>query len=87
MSNNDLSIMILESLGGIKNIESMSTCSTRIRVDLVDKEIADKDKLKSIYGVRDVVEFGSQLQIVLGDQTKEISDIFLNKLKIKDSTK
>lgn len=87
MSNNDMSLVILENLGGISNIESMSVCETRIRVNLLDSDLANKEALKNIYGVRGIVEFGHQLQIVLGDMTKEISDIFFNKLKIKNSTK
>lgn len=87
MSNNDMSVLILQNLGGIENIESMSSCSTRIRVNLLDKSVVDTTELKHIYGVRGIVEFGDQIQIVLGDQTKEIADVFFNKLKIKNSTK
>lgn len=87
MSNNDMSVVILENLGGISNIESMSVCETRLRVNLIDNTLADKETLKNIYGVRGIVEFGHQLQIVLGEQTKEIADVFFNKLKIKNSTK
>lgn len=87
MSNNDMSLRLLELLGGINNIEEMSSCQTRIRVNVLDKDKVDQDEIKKVYGVRGLIVFGDQLQVVLGEQTEEIADIFFNKLKIKNVNK
>lgn len=87
MSNTDMSLELLELLGGIENIEKMSACKTRIRVEVADKEKVDQDAIKHIYGVRGLVPFGNQIQIVLGEETEKIADVFFNKMKIHNSTK
>ena len=87
MSTSDLTVSILEGLGGIENIEAMSNCKTRIRVEVNDIEKVKQEDLKSIYGVIGVVPFGSQVQIILGQQTEEIAEVFFNKLKIKNENK
>lgn len=87
MSTSDLTLILLENLGGTDNIESVSNCNTRIRVSLKDKELANIEALRKIDGVIGVVPFGSQLQIILGPRTSELSDVFLNKLKLKNANK
>lgn len=87
MSTSDLTVAILEGLGGIENIEAMSNCKTRIRVEVNDLEKVKQEDLKSIYGIIGVVPFGSQIQIILGQQTEEIAEVFFNKLKIKNKNK
>lgn len=87
MSNTDMSLELLKLLGGIENIEKMSACKTRIRVEVCDKEKVDQDSIKHIYGVRGLVPFGNQIQIVLGEETEKIADVFFNKMKIHNSTK
>lgn len=87
MSTSDLSLEILKNLGGMENIESMSNCKTRVRVDLIDNRKVDIESMKTLYGVVGVVPFGSQVQIILGDRTHEIADVFFEKLKIKNANK
>ena len=87
MSTSDLTLSLLEYLGGIDNIESVSNCSTRVRVSVRDKELVNSEDLKKIEGVIGIVAFGSQVQIVLGPRTTELADVFLNKLKLTDANK
>ncbi len=87
MSTSDLTLTLLENLGGMDNIESVSNCNTRVRVNVKDKNIINNEELKKIEGVIGVVPFGSQVQIILGPRTSELADVFLNKLKLTNANK
>lgn len=87
MNTSELALNILSNLGGIDNIEQMTNCETRIRVTLIDSQKADIEKLKNIDGIVGIVPFGSQIQVVLGPNTKTISNIFYDDLKIKNANK
>lgn len=82
MNTPDLAIQILENLGGIKNIENMSVCKTRLRVNVFNKELVNVENIKNLDAVLGVVPFGFQIQLVLGPKTGELADIFFNKIKI-----
>lgn len=87
MSTSDLTLTLLENLGGMDNIESVSNCNTRVRVSVKDKNIINNEELKKIEGVIGIVPFGSQVQIILGPRTSELADVFLNKLKLTNANK
>lgn len=87
MSTSDLTLTLLENLGGMDNIESVSNCNTRVRVNVKDKNLINNEELKKIEGVIGVVPFGSQVQIILGPRTSELADVFLNKLKLTNANK
>lgn len=87
MSTSDLTLTLLENLGGIDNIESVSNCKTRVRVNVKEKELVNNEVLKKIDEVIGIVPFGSQVQIILGPRTSELADVFLNKLKLTNANK
>ncbi len=87
MPKSELSIRLLELLGGVENIEEVSNCKTRIRATLFDVDKADIENIKALDGVIGVVKFGNQYQVVLGDKTSEIADLFINRLKIRSGNK
>lgn len=87
MSQSELSIRLLELLGGVENIEEISNCKTRLRASLIHPEKANVEELKKLQGVMGIIPFGSQYQIVLGEKTEELADLFINKLKIKSGNK
>lgn len=87
MSTSDLTLVLLEKLGGMDNIESVSNCKTRVRVNVKDKDLVNNNELKSLEEVIGVVPFGSQIQIILGPRTSEMADVLLNKLKLQNDNK
>lgn len=87
MSTSDLTLVLLEKLGGMDNIESVSNCKTRVRVNVKDKDLVNNNELKSLEEVIGVVPFGSQFQIILGPRTSEMADVLLNKLKLQNDNK
>lgn len=57
---------IIAAVGGKNNIVKSGNCMTRLRLTLVDNQIADKETIKALPGVMGVVESDSQFQIILG---------------------
>ena len=58
---------IVDNLGGVDNIESVTHCMTRLRFVLKDGSKADEAAVKAIDGVMGVVLQGGQFQIIIGN--------------------
>jgi PTS system D-glucosamine-specific IIC component len=56
---------VLAALGGEKNIVSVDACITRLRVEVKDKKLVDKDELKKL-GAAGVMEVGNGIQAIFG---------------------
>ena len=65
MTNQELSLKILELVGGKENVTAATNCMTRLRVNLKDYAKADIEGLKATEGVLQVIEMDN-LHIVLG---------------------
>ncbi|MDO4814299.1 MAG: PTS transporter subunit EIIC [Gemella sp.] len=69
---------ILAHVGGKENISSSRQCMTRIRFILKDNSKADTEYLNSLKDVVQVVQAGSEYQVVLGDK---VTDVYTELLK------
>lgn len=67
---------VLAALGGEENIVSVDACITRLRVEVKNKGIVDKAKLKSL-GASGVVEVGNGVQVIFGAK----ADPYKNEIK------
>lgn len=86
MTNKELSMRILELVGGKENILSAANCMTRLRLKLKDYSAAKIGELKSVDGVMGVVEDGT-LQVVVGPgKAKKLMDIFHEELGVSTET-
>ncbi|WP_322155423.1 PTS transporter subunit EIIC [Paratractidigestivibacter sp.] len=65
---------ILANVGGKENVSDVSHCFTRLRLVLKDESKANKDVVKHIEGVIQVVEAGGQFQVVLGAKVTKVYD-------------
>ena len=65
MTNQELSLKILELVGGKGNVVSAANCMTRLRIQLRDNSKAQIAALKATQGVLGVVE-DATLQVILG---------------------
>ncbi|MDR3593519.1 PTS transporter subunit EIIB [Clostridium sp.] len=71
-------------LGYAENILSIGKCSTRLRLNLVDKKIVDISQFKKVDGVLGVVETREQLQIIMQPKkAKSLINEFIKIYKIK----
>ena len=76
MTNQELSLKILELVGGKENVTAATNCMTRLRVNLKDYAKADIEGLKNVEGVLQVIEMDN-LHIVLGPgKAKKVTDQF-----------
>ena len=70
----------IDAMGGLENIKTVSMCTTRLRIEVHDNSIVDKERVKSIDKVKGIAVVGNQNQIILGNGTiravyKEALDI------------
>lgn len=77
---------IINNVGGVDNIISLTHCVTRLRFQLKDYNIANRDIIKKIDGVLSIVEGNNQFQIVVGNDVEYIYDAINKKYHISDSS-
>ena len=76
MTNQELSLKILELVGGKENVTAATNCMTRLRINLKDYAKADIEGLKNVEGVLQVIEMDN-LHVVLGPgKAKKVTDQF-----------
>ncbi|SDO49247.1 beta-glucoside-specific PTS transporter subunit IIABC [Alkalicoccus daliensis] len=72
MNNAELAEVIIQNVGGEKNINGLVHCATRLRFTLKDKKKADKEALENTDGILSVVQGGGQYQVVVGSHVSEV---------------
>lgn len=72
--NKELAKQILERIGGKNNISFFTHCMTRLRFNLKDNALVQKEELEKIQGVLGIVEQSGQLQIIIGNTVTEVYD-------------
>ncbi len=80
MANTDFRTMseqIVEIAGGKENLNKVSHCFTRLRLDLADLSKCDTNKLKSVGGVKGVVVNNGQVQVIIGTEVEDLYPVFL----------
>ncbi len=75
---------IVQALGTLDNIESISHCITRLRIEVKNKNIIDVDKIEAIDFVKGSFYISGQFQIVIGPEVKQIYDQFVKTVDIKE---
>lgn len=66
MNKTEIVAKIVQYLGGKENIKNFSHCSTRLRFDLHDNNLVNKEELNKIKEIMSVVEVAGQTQVVIG---------------------
>ena len=69
----EYTISITEKLGGIVNLNDVSSCITRLRLTVKDPDKVDDAALKAL-GVKGVIKKGSSVQVVVGTHAEFIAD-------------
>lgn len=78
MELKDLASMIMEKVGGVSNVESVTHCMTRLRFVLNDVDKAKGDELKAIDEIMGVVYKGGQYQLIVGPTVGDLYDMILS---------
>ncbi|MEO1770517.1 beta-glucoside-specific PTS transporter subunit IIABC [Candidatus Enterococcus ferrettii] len=63
---------IVAKIGGSDNVSTLAHCQTRLRFVLKDESKADKEGIKKLEGVANVIESGGQFQVVIGTHVEEV---------------
>jgi PTS system beta-glucosides-specific IIC component len=63
---------IVAAVGGPGNIRSVGHCTTRLRLGLIDKGLADREAVRALPGIMSTVERGGQFQVVVGHEVADV---------------
>ncbi|UPO98594.1 PTS transporter subunit EIIB (plasmid) [Cetobacterium somerae] len=78
---------LVEMLGGKENIKSINHCMTRLRAQLNDSTLLNKEGLENNHFCKGIVVNGENIQIVIGVKVKEIFKEILTFIGEKDEAK
>lgn len=73
-NNKQIAKDVLQAVGGKENVADVTHCMTRLRFNLKDDNIPDKEAVKKIDGVLSVVVAGGQFQVVIGNNVDKVYD-------------
>lgn len=73
-SYQNMAKQIIQSVGGSKNVISVTHCMTRLRFNLKDMSIPQDETISQIAGVLGVARSGGQYQIIIGQTVNEVYD-------------
>lgn len=80
---NRLAKSVVENVGGVDNIVSLTHCVTRLRFKLKDESLANDDVVAKVPGVIKVLRSGGQYQVVIGNDVNDAYDAVLKNFNIK----
>ncbi|MEK4298624.1 beta-glucoside-specific PTS transporter subunit IIABC [Oceanobacillus sp. FSL W8-0428] len=72
MNRQKLAKDILSLVGGEENVGSVTHCYTRLRFNLKNNDLADKEKIESLDGVIRVQIQSGQFQVVIGNEVGKV---------------
>lgn len=76
MEYTNLVVDVLEAVGGVDNVKTVTHCITRLRVACYDTSKINKDHIKSIEGVQGLVDRGYEMQIIIGTDVVDVYNAF-----------
>ncbi|MCQ4086637.1 beta-glucoside-specific PTS transporter subunit IIABC [Saccharibacillus sp. JS10] len=72
MNNQETAQKIIESVGGIENVNSVYHCITRLRFSLKDNDKANAAELKKLDKVMGINIAGDQYQVIIGNDVPKV---------------
>ncbi|MGL5042571.1 MAG: PTS transporter subunit EIIC [Culicoidibacterales bacterium] len=70
LSKETIAISLIEAHGGVANIEEVDACITRLRINVKNKELVDREIITKVLGARGIAEVGNQIQSIYGGMAK-----------------
>ena len=71
----------LEGLGGKSNIDSLTNCATRLRLELKDNTIIDEQKIRNAGAVGVTKNGHHSTQVIIGTHVQQVADEIEKQLK------
>lgn len=76
---------IFEYIGGKENQVNLYNCMTRLRIKILNKELVDIEKIKSLDIVKGINWNGDELQIIIGGEVYKVKEECLKILDSKET--
>ncbi|WP_195854131.1 PTS transporter subunit IIABC [Aerococcus tenax] len=76
---------IVIGLGGSENIKNVNACYSRLRVDVVDTDLVDKDVFTDYLNASGISLLGKNIQVIYGNQAVSIKEEVLSYLRGQES--
>lgn len=78
----EIADQVIGYVGGVENVEHVMHCATRLRFTLkdIDKATSNKEAIRQIKGVIDVIVQSGQFQVCIGPDVGKVYDIVVAKL-------
>lgn len=73
---NEMAKLALNNFGGLDNIEHISHCATRLRIDVVKASAVDIEKLKNLPDSAGAILRQNQIQIIIGPNVSDAYNAF-----------
>lgn len=80
---NKMASQIKTLIGGESNIQAITHCSTRLRINVKGTKLVKLAEIKKIEGVVDALFSNGQLQIIIGTEVPRVYDAFMSGLSEK----
>lgn len=80
----ELGKQIVGKVGGSNNVSTLGHCQTRLRFVLHDEKKADKDGIKKLEGIANIVDSGGQFQVIVGTHVEEVYEEVIKHLNPTD---
>lgn len=84
MDKHEQALGLIECYGGKDNIVSVDACITRLRIDVKDKSIVDKERIKKEFKAMGVTENGMQVQSIYGAHAQVLKMEIIDILGLED---
>ena len=82
-NSDELALNVIEGFGGIDNIKTIGCCMTRLRAQLVNPELINKEFLTKVSN-KGIVTNGNEVQLVVGLKVQDVLDTVKPYLKTED---
>lgn len=82
----EMSKKILENIGGIENITSVTHCATRLRIEVAQKDMINMEALNQLPDSKGIIVNGQWLQVVIGPKVIDAYNEFLEVSGWKSNT-
>lgn len=79
--------LLVDYIGGVENIASLTHCATRLRFVLVDQSLADVNKIEELSIVKGSFTQAGQFQVIIGNNVSAVYEEFMSITKLEGVSK
>lgn len=73
-TDSEIADTIVNALGGVKNLDTLDNCITRLRLSVIDPTKVDENSLRKFGAVKGIIVKDSAVQIILGFRAEAVAN-------------